>query len=170
MTSRSRAHCLVPKIKFTREEDNVLTQLVEKYGVGDWDRISKDMKNRTPRQCRERWINYISPELSNEPWSVEEDQLLDELYAEYGSRWHKIAEFFPNRSGNCVRNRYKLRQRRAIKKASKEEKHQPKAQKIVAAQTAPISNIMSIQENDSMFAEIFNFDKIPFEEIFGITF
>ncbi|KAI5490439.1 RNA polymerase II transcription regulator recruiting protein [Trichomonas vaginalis G3] len=162
------AHCYVPKIKFTPQEDQILTNLVQKYGPGDWDRISRDMKNRTPRQCRERWINYISPELSNDPWTQEEDQLLDELYSEYGSRWHKIAEFFPNRSGNCVRNRYKLRQRRAQRQAAKEIIKQPKRAKPIS-QPQPMSSIISIKSNDD-FSEIFNIDKIPFEEFFNSTF
>lgn len=105
----------VPKIKFTADEDKRLSDLVYKVGQEDWDLISRNMINRTPRQCRERWINYIAPNLSNEPWTKEEDDLLDELYTEYGSRWHKIAEIFPNRSGNAVRNRFKLRQRRQEK-------------------------------------------------------
>ena len=102
----------VPKIKFSNEDDVKLKSIVEKIGTKNWNLVSQEMKTRTPRQCRERWINYLSPNLSNDDWTIEEDKLLDELFKKFGSRWHKIAHHFPNRSGNCVRNRYKLRIRR----------------------------------------------------------
>lgn len=91
--SKKGARGVIPKIKFTPEEDDQLTEIVERIGTNDWELVSREMKKRTARQCRERWINYLSPELRNDPWTEEEDKLLDELYAEMGSRWHKIAEY-----------------------------------------------------------------------------
>lgn len=101
----------VPKMKFTEAEDQRLKNIVSKCKHIVWTSVAKKMKTRTARQCRERWINYIMPGISNNPWTREEDDLLDELYSKYGSKWQTIAKHFPNRSGNCVRNRYKLRLR-----------------------------------------------------------
>lgn len=116
-------HTYVPKCRFTAKEDVQLNSLIEKYGVGAWDEISAEMQTRTPRQCRERWTNYLCPKLSNAPWTDAEDEILDDLYQEFGSKWTTIAEYFPNRSPNCVRNRIKLKLRKEEKENEKQKIH-----------------------------------------------
>ena len=96
------------KLKFTPEEDDRLRWLVQQHGTNSWNLIAKLMGNRNARQCRERWKNYVNPELRNEPWNQEEDRLLVEKYGEFGPRWNKIAKFFVNRSDNSLRNRWQL--------------------------------------------------------------
>ena len=108
----------IPKNKFTPEEDEKLRQLVAKYGTKDWKVIARKLEKRTPRQCRERYNNYAGPSFTNSKWTEDEDKLLDEKYQQYGSKWQTIAKFFPNRSGNNIRNRYKLRQKQALKEIS----------------------------------------------------
>ncbi|OHT01031.1 Myb-like DNA-binding domain containing protein [Tritrichomonas foetus] len=103
------------KIKFTPEEDNHLLALVEKYGAKDWASISQKMQTRNARQCRERWNNYVNPALRTEPWTHEEDDLLESKYFEYGARWNKISKFFTNRSDNNIRNRWMMIYRRKTK-------------------------------------------------------
>ena len=96
------------KVKFTDEEDKKLKSFVEKFGTKDWIHISNLMETRNPRQCRERWNNYVNPALRNDPWTPEEDLLLDAKYAEYGPSWNKISKFFINRSDNSIRNRWMM--------------------------------------------------------------
>ena len=96
------------KIKFTEEEDMKLHSLVLQFGAKDWIKISQLMETRNPRQCRERWNNYVNPALRTDPWTPEEDMLLDQKYAEYGPKWNKISKFFVNRSDNNIRNRWMM--------------------------------------------------------------
>lgn len=96
------------KVKFTEEEDAKLAKLVMLHGSKDWIQISKLMETRNPRQCRERWNNYVNPALRTDPWTAEEDQLLDQKFAEFGPRWNKISKFFVNRSDNNIRNRWMM--------------------------------------------------------------
>jgi hypothetical protein len=91
---------------FTREEDLLLAQLVAQHGASHWEQLSKFISGRTARQCRERWRTFLSPELINGPWSHAEDQLLDRLYAEHGSKWSVIAKHFRGRSDSNVKNRW----------------------------------------------------------------
>ena len=79
------------KNKFTPEEDKKLQSLIQKYGAGDWLNISQMMGTRNPRQCRERWNNYLNPQLRVDPWTIEEDKLLVMKYQELGPHWAKIA-------------------------------------------------------------------------------
>lgn len=95
----------IPKVKFTEEEDNKLRKIIEEHSPSNWRLIAKLMQNRTSRQCRERWTNYINPALSTCPWTKAEDTLLVQKYQEFGSRWHDIVKYFPNRSKNNLKNR-----------------------------------------------------------------
>ena len=103
--------------KFTKEEDQRLTQLVEKIGSNSkWAEIASHMVNRTARQCRDRWNFYLSPERNTTEWSSSEEAQLLELYNKFGTSWSKIAQFFPGRTNAAVRNRVIALQRIDAKK------------------------------------------------------
>ena len=92
--------------RFTQEEDATLKSLVDKLGVKLWDEIALHMPNRTARQCRDRYNNYLFKEITHQPWTPEEDKLILEKYQEYGPHWVKIAKFLNGRSGNNIKNRW----------------------------------------------------------------
>ena len=92
--------------KFTQEEDKLLKDLVEKYGEKSWEKISRHIPNRTGRQCRDRYCNYLQPGLSSSNWTQEEDQLIIDLYDTIGNHWVEIAKYLKGRSGNNVKNRW----------------------------------------------------------------
>ncbi|EAY21683.1 Myb-like DNA-binding domain containing protein [Trichomonas vaginalis G3] len=91
---------------FTEEEDNLLRKLVEQYGENQWEYLSRQIGTRSSRQCRERWTNYLSPRLSQGPWSKDEDRLLFHKVKKYGKKWELLVRFFPTRSRNNIKNRY----------------------------------------------------------------
>lgn len=95
----------VTKKKFDAEEDIRLIKLVQKYGCVDWATISSQMPGRTQRQCRERYKNYLSPNLNNSPWTSEEDNILIKKYQAHGPKWSVLAQYFPGRSDINLRNR-----------------------------------------------------------------
>jgi hypothetical protein len=88
------------------------------YGTSDWLVIAALLGSRNPRQCRERFSNYLAPSLRREPWSSEEDALIIEQYAVHGAKWSKIAKLFANRSENAIRNRWQLMARRQVREAT----------------------------------------------------
>ncbi|EAY06784.1 Myb-like DNA-binding domain containing protein [Trichomonas vaginalis G3] len=90
---------------FTPEEDVRLHNLVMAYSE-DWKTISSLMGTRSPRQCRERYINYLAPGLANDKWTPQEDQLLIEKQKLFGKKWIHIAQFFPRRSSANIKNRW----------------------------------------------------------------
>ena len=111
----ARIHKPHPKVKFTDAEDERLRELVATYGPLDWHVIADHMENRNARQCRERWRNYLCPEVENGPWTDEEDRLLDEKFAIYGPKWKMIATFFPSRTDINIKSRWQVHLRRANK-------------------------------------------------------
>lgn len=102
----SKAEENTSRKRFTQEEDATLKSLVDKLGVKLWDEIALHMPNRTARQCRDRYNNYLFKEITHQPWTPEEDKLILEKYQEYGPHWVKIAKFLNGRSGNNVKNRW----------------------------------------------------------------
>ena len=97
------------KFKFNYEDDQKLIALVNQYNRDtqyiDWNRIAQEMGNRTARQCKERWTFYLSPEVNNGPFTLEEDRILMEKYNEIGSKWSTISQNLKNRTPTCVKNR-----------------------------------------------------------------
>lgn len=95
------------RTRFTKEEDDLLRDLVESHKEKfDWNQIASMMPGRTTRQCRDRYANYLRPQLVNGAWTKEEDQLLEEMYEKYGPQWSKIARHFPNRSDVNIKNHH----------------------------------------------------------------
>lgn len=103
------------KTKFTPEEDLKLMNIISLGFARNWNQVALFMGTRNPRQCRERWNNYLNPNIRNDPWSPMEDALLIQKYKEYGSKWRKISKFFHNRSDNALRNRMQLLERHVNK-------------------------------------------------------
>jgi hypothetical protein len=99
------------KAKFETNEDSRLCEAVRLFGPRDWWRVASVVPNRTARQCRERWCNYLNPTLISHPWTEPEDRLLLEKVDAMGTRWNAIVSFFDGRSKNSLRNRYRSIQR-----------------------------------------------------------
>lgn len=120
--------------KFSKQEDDTLRRIVLQHGEGNWSTIAACMKNRTARQCRERYKNYLSPRIKNDPWTREEEQLLELKYAELGPKWAKIALFFESRSDVNVKNHWAA----MVNRQNREKlMHQEKAEMFARADGCP---------------------------------
>ena len=154
------------KDKFSVSEDTKLVKLVGKSNKVDWTRIAKRMKNKTPRQCRERWNNYLNPNLKQGEWSQEEDELLMRKYIEIGAHWNTLAKCFDGRSANNVRNRYLTLERRNKKKSMLKQASSSLSSPNVSDITDPTSDEENSTQRDSLSAvqigniidQIFSFD------------
>ena len=107
ISKMSKSTFFVPHCRFTRQEDEQLINIVNKLGPHSWQQIANSLGNiKTARQYRERYLNYLSPSISKEPWSHEEDMLLLNLYSMYGPKWSFISQFMPGRSAPRIKNHY----------------------------------------------------------------
>jgi hypothetical protein len=101
-----------PRAKFSPADDEELRHLVGSLGQMDWSAIAERMPGKNARQCKERWANYLAPSLNTAAWTIQDDLMLIQKYAELGSKWVQIAAFFPNRTDAMIKNRFNKLQRR----------------------------------------------------------
>jgi hypothetical protein len=94
------------KIRWSPQEDQSLEAVVNRLGTTSWGAIAASLPGRTGKQCRERWTNQLSPNLSRDSWSSQEDALLILQQKICGNSWSKIAQSLPGRSSNSVKNRW----------------------------------------------------------------
>lgn len=168
--------------KFTPEEDEHLLKLVKESGSHpNWKVISNKMWTRSPRQCRERFKNYLDPELFHSEWTPEEDRLLYEKFQQFGNKWNVISKYIKGRSGNSIRNRWQIlkkttykarrsgtrvpnqRKPQSLKETKADVEHEPEKKESTMPSPCPNPNILD---------EIFN-QAIPsdtFQDIFSGTF
>lgn len=97
------------------EEDQLLLQLVRRYGPCHWSAIAAHLPHRSGKQARERWMNQLNPSLKKKNWSAQEDRTILCSHARLGNKWSAIANLLPGRTDNSVKNRYNSTLKRAIR-------------------------------------------------------
>ena len=109
----------LPKI-WTTKEDCRLTQLVQSSAQPTkWSDIALLMEDRTGKQCRERYLNHLTPKLRVEEWSPQEDFVLCNLFVRVGSKWALMAKVLKGRTDNNIKNRFHHIRRRLEKDVSR---------------------------------------------------
>jgi hypothetical protein len=73
------------KRAWSHEEDALLIQVVAREGAHNWAVIAQSLEGRKDKQCRERWFNHLCPEVKKGGWTVEEDRIILDSIAEYGT-------------------------------------------------------------------------------------
>lgn len=100
--------------KWSQGEDEMLVNLVNRFGC-KWGRIAsflnEEMHNRlnirNSKTCKERWNNYLNPNINRSPWTESEDSTLLEGFLKHGNKWSVIAKLVTGRIEGLVKNRVK---------------------------------------------------------------
>ena len=90
MTADEEANARKHKVArrpFSADEDVCLMRVMYATLFHGWDAVARQLHGLTPRQCRERWMNYLAPHLRTDPWTEPEDELLLAKMNELGSAW-----------------------------------------------------------------------------------
>jgi len=104
------------KGKWAKEEDYLLVKLAKEQLEAaknsnnpkrlNWGLVCKQIPGRTAKQCRERWVNNLNPEINKGEWTPEEDNFILELNSKFPSKWALIAKQLKGRTENAVKIRY----------------------------------------------------------------
>lgn len=102
------------KYPWTEEEDNLLCYLVKIGGAKEWSKIAELFNQqmrmsyqRNGKQCRERWVNTLNPQLKKGKWTPEEDLVLLRKQYILGNKWREISQDMQGRSETQIKNHFK---------------------------------------------------------------
>jgi hypothetical protein len=114
---------LPPVIKgkgsWTNEEDCILRSKRVQYGR-KWAKIATFLPGRQGKQCRERFVNHLDPELKKGEWTDDEEAILIAKHEHHGNRWANISKHLPGRSDNDVKNHWYSTVQRKFQQHGKE--------------------------------------------------
>jgi len=91
--------------KWTREEDEILISLAEKFKEKHWKEISKRFTKKNSLQCFSRY-KRIRPGIVKGSWKKDEDLKIIDLVQRYGKSWSKISKQLGTRNGKQIRDRF----------------------------------------------------------------
>ncbi|KAM3319029.1 transcription factor MYB35 [Capsicum chacoense] len=93
------------KCNWIEDDSNTSTYVSTKHGIGNWATMSKKSGyGRCGRIQKQRWSNRLKPDLKQDSFTPQEEELIIKLHATIGSRWSIIAQQLAGRTDNDVKN------------------------------------------------------------------
>ena len=86
-------------------------KIVPKYTFDDLDKSWMNL--------RDKYVNFLSPDINRDDWTLEEDSKILELVGKYGTKWKKIQSEMSSRTDNQLKNRFYGRLRVLLKRKAR---------------------------------------------------
>ena len=87
--------------------------MIQENGLKNWNQIANSFNmtlnsQRNGKQCRERWVNFLNPNIRRDPFTIEEDLIILEKRLNIGNKWSEIIKDMEGRTENNVKNRFNM--------------------------------------------------------------
>jgi len=89
-------------------EDEILKAAVMKYGLNQWSRISSLLVRKSAKQCKERWYEWLDPQIKKTEWTKDEEEKLLHLAKMFPCQWRTIAPIVGRTAYQCMEQYEKL--------------------------------------------------------------
>ena len=123
------------------------------------------MGSRSGKQCRERYLNHLSPSIKHSPWNENEDRIIYKLHEIYQNNWCKYIFQLPGRSDNSIKNRWHMLNRN-IHKKNKNNINNNTSSSTTTTTTTP-TTIYRDEEKSDDFCDLINFYPIDETKVSG---
>lgn len=87
---------------WTNAEDEVLKAALQKYGSNQWSRIASLLPRKSPKQCKARWNEWLSPSIRKTEWTRDEEERLLHLAKIMPTQWRTIAPMVGRTAAQCL--------------------------------------------------------------------
>jgi hypothetical protein len=94
------------KGSWSPDEDKMLLSAISDCTNISWDEVAARIPSHTAKQCRERWLVKLNPEVRRSPFEKWEDDLIHSERRRIGNHWSVIAQLLPGRTACSVKNRW----------------------------------------------------------------
>ena len=86
--------------KWSKDEDMMLTRVVQRFGESDWKIISLYVRTRDEQQCRYHWTEHLDPKYLHTPWTEQEKNILKDVFSRDGKRFRRqhYQQYLPHRT------------------------------------------------------------------------
>jgi len=106
------------------EEDLLILALYHKYGPHSWKAVQTEVNrrlgvNRSSKQCKDRWLNNLNPEVVNSNFTLNEDLRLARAHRVIGYSWTDLAKLLPGHSDNNVKNHFYSMLRSVVRRVAR---------------------------------------------------
>ncbi|KAG7337879.1 Myb-like DNA-binding protein [Nitzschia inconspicua] len=111
------------KSAWSEMEDNIIISLVSEAGTSkpNWPKIANEINSfsnaqRKGKQCRERYLNHLRPDIKKGGWTKEEEEMIRYYHQMFGNKWSAMAQVMKNRTDNDIKNKFYSMNRSAKRK------------------------------------------------------
>ncbi|XP_045793799.1 transcription factor MYB114-like [Trifolium pratense] len=155
---------------WTKFEDELLKDCIQRYGVGKWHLVPQRAGlKRCRKSCRMRWLNYLNPNIKRGEFSEDEVDLMIKLHNLLGNRWSLIAGRLPGRTSNDVKNYWNTYMRSKKEKNKMKEKIETmKPHEVIKPQPRTFSKPM-LELNKFIASNDHSCSKVNMNEELGAT-